>query len=191
MIKLTSKEKDYSLLIPTSVHEITPDAYATMLNHVKLAPHYAIIALVHKLKLFELASTVNAKRDVNIKVVPVLAKINIPTEQVQIYNIGERAIISRSSLEMGDHINVNTNDITLTNVNNFIDGDKELRNDIMTGTYFETEGKSILDSKRDSPECCFIEFKVVPVSAIRGTVPILRKVGEGFRPFVEDNEPSN
>lgn len=188
MIKLTSKEKDYSLLIPTTVSEITNDAYVCMLNKVKLAPHYAIIALVHKLKLFELASTVNAKRDVNIKVVPILAKINIPTEQVNTFNVGERVIISRSSLEMGDHLNVSTNDITLTNVNNYIDADKELRSDIMTGIYFQTEGKSILDSKRDSPECCFIEFKVVPVSSIRGTIPVETKRYKGFNPFKEDNE---
>ena len=77
MIKLESKLKDYSLLIPTSVAEITPAHYEAMTNSLILQDHYCVIALVHKIKLFSLASVVSAKNPPTVEVVPILSLIHI------------------------------------------------------------------------------------------------------------------
>lgn len=188
MIKLESKLKDYSLLIPTSVKEITPEHYEAMLNSLILQDHYCVIALVHKIKLFSLASVVNAKNPPTVEVVPIIAKVCTPNEDIkERLKIGYRAVINRSSLEMGTYYNSAGNDITLTVVNNFIDDDKELRNDIITGDYFKEEGKAIIDSKNASPKCCFVEFKIVPINNVIGAYEI---GGNKLHPFVEKNNES-
>lgn len=190
MIKLESKLKDYSLLIPTSIAEITPAHYEAMTNSLILQDHYCVIALVHKIKLFSLASVVSAKNPPTVEVVPIIAKISTPNVELEEkLKVGYRAVINRSSLEMGTHYNSAANDITLTAVNNFIDDDKELRNDIITGNYFKEEGKAIIDSKNASPKCCFVEFKIVPINAIIGAYEI---GGNKLHPFIEkDNEDIN
>lgn len=188
MIKLESKLKDYSLLIPTSVKEITPEHYEVMLNSLILQDHYCVIALVHKIKLFSLASVVNAKNPPTVEVIPIIAKVCTPNEDIkERLKIGYRAVINRSSLEMGTHYNSAGNDITLTAVNSFIDDDKELRNDIITGDYFKEEGKAIIDSKNASPKCCFVEFKIVPINNVIGAYEI---GGNKLHPFVEKNNES-
>lgn len=188
MIKLESKLKDYSLLIPTSVKEITPEHYEAMLNSLILQDHYCVIALVHKIKLFSLASVVNAKNPPTVEVVPIIAKVCTHNEDIkERLKIGYRAVINRSSLEMGTHYNSAGNDITLTAVNSFIDDDKELRNDIITGDYFKEEGKAIIDSKNASPKCCFVEFKIVPINNVIGAYEI---GGNKLHPFVEKNNES-
>ena len=61
---------------------------------------------------------------------------------------------------MGTHYNSAANDITLTAVNSFIDDDKELRNDIITGNYFKEEGKAIicLLYPSDAPTLSFLSL---------------------------------
>lgn len=173
MIELNSRLKDYSLSIPTSVKEITPESLKLMTDNLHLMDHYCVIALVHKLKLFNLAATINGKNNSGLAVVPLIAKVNTPNKEIKDkLEIGYRAIVTRSSIEMGIHYNSPANDINLIAVNNYINDDKDLRNDIFTGEYFKQDGKSLLDSKSASPECCFIEFKILPLSAIAGAYPI-------------------
>lgn len=188
MIKLQSKLKDYSLLIPTSVAEITPKHYEAMTSSLDLQEHYCVIALVHKIKLFSLASMMNSKSTPTVEVVPIIAKVCTPNALIEDkLQVGRRAIISRSSLEMGVHYNSPANDITPAIVNDFINDDKELRNDIMTGDYFKEEGKTIIDSRNASPKCCFIEFKIVPINSVIGAYEI---GGNKLHPFVEKNNES-
>lgn len=188
MIKLESKLKDYSLLIPTSVKEITPAHYEAMTSSLDLQEHYCVIALVHKIKLFSLASMMNSKSAPTVEVVPIIAKVcttnPILEDKLQ---VGRRAIISRSNLEMGVHYNSPANDITPTIVNDFINDDKDLRNDIVTGDYFKEEGKDIIDSRNASPKCCFIEFKIVPINSVIGAYEI---GGNKLHPFIEKNNES-
>lgn len=164
MIKLESKLKDYSLLIPTSVAEITPAHYEAMTNSLILQDHYCVIALVHKIKLFSLASVVSAKNPPTVEVVPIIAKVSTPNVELEEkLKVGYRAVINRSSLEMGTHYNSAANDITLTTVNSFIDDDKELRNDIITGNYFKEEGKAIIDSKMKVLNVVSLSLRLYPL----------------------------
>ena len=48
MIKLESNLKKYSLLIPTSIKEFTPEILNSMTSNINLAPNYAIVAIIYK-----------------------------------------------------------------------------------------------------------------------------------------------
>lgn len=184
MIELKSNLKNYSILIPTSIKEITPESLKAMTDNLHLMDHYCVIALVHKLKLFDLAITISGKKNSGLAVVPLIAKFSTPDEEIKNkLKIGYRALVTRSSLEMGVHYNSPANDINLINVNNYIDDDKDLKNDILTGEYFKQDGKSILESKIASPECCFIEFKIVPLSAIAGAYPIVEEIVHPYKEY--------
>ena len=54
MIKLESNLKKYSLLIPTSINEFTPEILNSMTSNINLAPNYAIIAIIYKTKLLNI-----------------------------------------------------------------------------------------------------------------------------------------
>lgn len=185
MIELKSNKKDYSITLPTSLKEINEDVLKAMTDSLNLAEHYCVIALVHKIKLFNLASAINGKADQQVSVVPIIAKVETSNDVIKgKFKIGYRALITRSSLEMGVHYNSKENNINLIAVNKYIDDDKDLRNSIITGEYFKEEGKSILESRKASPECCFIEFKIVPINAIVGAYPIY---DDPIAPFIKSN----
>ena len=61
MIKLESNLKKYSLLIPTSIKEFTPEILNSMTSNINLAPNYAIVAIIYKTKLFEFSAAIDKK----------------------------------------------------------------------------------------------------------------------------------
>ena len=76
MIKLESNLKKYSLLIPTSINEFTPEILNSMTSNINLAPNYAIVAIIYKTKLFEFSAAIDKKYPTEVGVIPIIAKIS-------------------------------------------------------------------------------------------------------------------
>ena len=177
MIKLESNLKKYSLLIPTSIKEFTPEILNSMTSNINLAPNYAIVAIIYKTKLFEFSASIDKKYPTEVGVIPIIAKIS--NEDANKVNI------VRSLIERGEHINLPNNAISIDKVRSFIKDDPQLSKDIMTGEYFKQEGKTILESKNNSPYCYFPEFKIIPVCDIHASYDITTPINEVF---VEQNK---
>lgn len=187
MIKLESKLKNYSLLIPTSINEITPEILSELTKDICLSNYYALVALLYKTKLFEFVASIDKKYSTEVGVVPLLAKACEKSLESINAKVGYKLNLVRSTIERGEHINIPGNSISLNNVRDFIKSDKDLDKDIMTGEYFKQEGKTILESKNESPYCYFLEFKVIPVSDIHASYDITKPVNPTFVEFNKVN----
>ena len=58
----------------------------------------------------------------------------------------------------------------MANVANYVIQDKELYNDVISGRFFN-DGKSLgaAEAKTTAPDVIFVEFKIVPNCAIKGS----------------------
>lgn len=175
MIEIKSDAKDYSLLIPTSLSEITPDMVKEMLSNQHLADNYCIIALVYRSKLFDLVAAGNSKRQVVWNHTVHLVKgENNGKESVLGIGIMDKVILHESDLERAQILRVAANDISVTNAFNYIGTDKNLASDIMRHNInIENPTPSIdiagiIPAKKiiSTPECYFLDFRIVPLSAI-------------------------
>ncbi len=185
MIKLESNLKKYSLLIPTSINEFTPEILNSMTSNINLAPNYAIVAIIYKTKLFEFSAAIDKKYPTEVGVIPIIAKISDEDADKVNTQVGYKVNIVRSMIERGEHINLPNNTISIDKVRSFIKNDPQLSKDIMTGEYFKQDGKTILESKNNSPYCYFPEFKIIPVCDIHASYDITTPINEVF---VEQNK---
>ena len=177
MIKLESNLKKYSLLIPTSIKEFTPEILNSMTSNINLAPNYAIVAIIYRTKLFEFSASIDKKYPTEVGVIPIIAKISNEDANKVNTKVGYKVNIVRSLIERGEHINLPNNAISIDKVRSFIKDDPQLSKDIMTGEYFKQEG--------NSPYCYFPEFKIIPVCDIHASYDITTPINEVF---VEQNK---
>lgn len=169
MITLSSDKANYNLLIPTDISEIKRDYFDDVLKDVELAEHYCVIALCFREKLFGLINGAN-KNSTATAVIPLIAKTKT--------GIGENlkiALTDRSALERGVHLYIDdVNILSPANIINYIMNDNELKRSIVSGDYFNNKSKDKKSIKTQSPYCWFIEFKILPVNDIVGTIPVIR-----------------
>lgn len=155
MYHLKSSKADYSLDIPTSPDEITPEILQQLLKNINLSKNYAIVALRYKVDPFELImSSKSAKQGVQASVVPILAKYNGELNGA----LGDRVSISGSALEMGLHINGITK-ISVNNVKDYINSDDALSKSVINRTAFA-----------DTKFIYLLEFKIVSFNDIKALI---------------------
>lgn len=181
MITIKSEKKSYGINFPTSINELTPEILDEITKQVKLPKHYCIVALCFKTRLFDFVVAMNSKKEQAVAIVPLLAKINEEDKVDANANVSDRVILSRSALEMGTHISLPVI-ISTDNARNYFSSDEELTKSIIS-----RRNPIFLDmTKKDN--IIVLEFKIIPVSDIKATVPI---DGKGFDPFCYTNETSN
>lgn len=170
MITLSSDKANYNLLIPTDISEIKRDYFDDVLKDVELAEHYCVVALCFREKLFGLINGAN-KNSTATAVIPVIAKTKAGiSENLKI------ALTDRSALERGVHLYIDDiNILSPSNIINYIMNDNELKRSIISGDYFgDNKSKDKKSTKTQSPYCWFIEFKILPLNDIVGTLPVVR-----------------
>lgn len=174
MIQIKSEKKSYGINFPASIDELTADVLKSITEQVKLPKHYCIIALCFKTRLFDFVVAMNSKKEHSISVVPVLAKISEEDSAETNAAVSDKVIISRSSLEMGTHLNLPVM-ISTDNARNYLASDEDLTKSIITRS--NPIFKDMI--KRDN--IIVLEFKIIPVSDIKATVPLN---AAGIDPFV-------
>ena len=181
MITIKSEKKSYGINFPTSINELTPEILDEITKQVKLPKHYCIVALCFKTRLFDFVVAMNSKKEQAVAIVPLLAKINEEDKVDANANVSDRIILSRSALEMGTHISLPVI-ISTDNARKYFSSDEELTKSIIS-----RRNPIFLDmTKKDN--IIVLEFKIIPVSDIKATVPIDDK---GFDPFCYTDETSN
>ena len=160
MIKVESKIADYAINVPTEREEITPEALGALLENVKLAKYYCIVAMIYKDTLF---GVINRKQEV-VTVTPVLAKISNEDASSTGGQIGAQLIIDRTSLERGNHLHIKNNIISPTHITNYINADRGLAASIGTGTFGQNQGHKL------STPVYMVEFKIIPVNDIKAMI---------------------
>ena len=163
MIQIKSEKKNFGIIFPTSINEISATDLQTVVSKVKIPNNYCILALCFKIKLFDFVVSINNKKDDTVSVVPLLAYINPNDKYLLNAEIGDKVIINRSSLEMGSHLHINTM-ISIDNAKNYIMSDNDLSKSIITKTH------EIYSNNKHNDDIIILEFKIVPISDIRGTI---------------------
>ena len=196
MIQIQSRAERYKLSLPQSYREIPASYFADVVNCINLPEHYAIIAIVRQIKLMEFVMTIsNSKSKVHANDLAILCSYNsknIPDN----WSVGQQIIISESDVQMGNQI-VIPSALSYENVvGYFVNEDIAVRaknpNDkntlikkILTGEAKDDKGTPI----KEYP-ICFLSFKVVPVTAIKGTVDSKISYNDPFVEVIKE-EPKN
>lgn len=181
MITIKSEKKSYGINFPASVNELTPEIFDEITKQVKLPKHYCIVALCFKTRLFDFVVAMNSKKEQAVAVIPLLAKINEEDKADVNANVSDRVILSRSALEMGTHISLPVV-ISTDNARNYFSSDEELTKSIIS------RRNPIFTDMTKKDNIIVLEFKIIPVSDIKATVPV---DGKGCDPFCYTNETSN
>lgn len=173
MITIKSEKKHYGINFPTSLNEIKPEDLNAITKNVTLPKNYCIIALCYKTKVFDFCTMIDNNKNVEISVVPLIAKINKEDSEKYRINVGDKVTISRSSLEMGDHIKLPTM-ISSDNVRKYFKDDPDLKKAIITKNSSLIIDKDINKQLlgTNSPNIIIMEFKIVPINDIRATMPV-------------------
>lgn len=188
MIQIQSRAERYKLSLPQSPREIPANYFADVVNCINLPEHYAIIAIVRQIKLMEFVMTLNnPKSKVYASDSAILCAYNsksIPDT----WNVGQQIIISESDVQMGNQIII-PSALSYENVARYFANEEAavraknpnnkdtLIKKILTGEAKDDKGTPI----KEYP-ICFLSFKVVPVTAIKGTVDSKISYND---PFVE------
>ena len=181
MIQIKSEKKSYGINFPTSVDELTADILTSITEQVKLPKHYCIVALCFKTRLFDFVVAMNSKKEHSISVVPILAKISEEDSAETNAVVSDKVIISRSALEMGSHLNLPVM-ISTDNARNYLASDETLTKSIIS------RSNPIFKDLTKRDNIIVLEFKIIPVSDIKATVPLN---ANGIDPFVVRDENLN
>lgn len=160
MITLKSAKQNFELVLPNNVTEITVEQLDAITANVKLPEYYCIVALCFTTSLFNFVTAIGSNNRADIGVIPVLAKVSDQGGTKINAAVGDRLIISRTSLERGVHINLPTM-INSDAVAKFIAKDDELRKSIVTSTFGGLAKEDIV----------VMNFKIIPVNEVSAAVP--------------------
>jgi len=143
----------YELNLPTKLEEITPEYLNAVTANINVAPNYALIGLVYTDTLTYLVNTNKKKQNATIRCIPVFVKKGeCEVAFTDTLNTGDKLVISSSDMAMGHHVVSPANKITVNNVVSLIASDANV----------------IKNLWNDKNNYYFVEFKVVPISAIHG-----------------------
>lgn len=149
---------------PTTSDEISVDFLQAISKEIYLAPDYVLIGLIQGVKLADLAYA-NSTKNKNLvtTVLPIFIKSGKTDSEInRSVQIKDVLHISKSNIELGEHVRLSNNILTMQNIINYLTIDDELRRNIVTGKFF-TDRNISKDTKVYA-----IEFKIVPVSDIHG-----------------------
>lgn len=165
--KIDGKLGKFEVTFPEELAEISNDYLESCVTHVNPAPNYAVVAIVYKDSLNVVLTSARQNKPTQLAIIPVFIKAGENDSTfIKGIALGDRVVISGSDLSMAHHINSPYNKITPTNIINICEDDKNIT-------------KASLNMKTP---VCFVEFKVVPISAIHAR---LDKTPNNFvNPFV-------
>ena len=172
MIKLTNKKRNYELSLPTKFSDINFEDIKHVLDNVNISEHYAVVALCQSFGTFQLA-TLGAKnsKDMNVPVSINFIAANDPNGKLKA-NPGDKVIISRSDIEMSVHLPI-TFGLSTSSIAATIEDNPEVRTMLRNGVNDEN-GNPV-------KEIIAIEFKLVPLTAIKATIDRSKSFTDVYR----------
>lgn len=156
----------------SNINEIKQIDLINLTDKVKLPKHYCIVALVFKQSYFEFCAMIRSKKEGEINITPILAKISEEDSEAINANVGDKLIIDRSALERGVHVNIPTM-ISSINLRSWFNNNIKIVNDIMNSQ------DEVMKQIR-TEYLIMVEFKIVPVVDIKGAIDMSKKVCDPF-----------
>ena len=169
--KVNGKAGSYIINLPQSLKEIGTEYLSDCTKFINPAPNYAVVAIVYKDLLSLVLTASKKKTPVNAAVIPVFVKAgDSDSEFIKSINLGDRVVVSGSDLSIGHHISSPYNKITPNIIASICDGDKDIYREAMTMQEL----------------VCFVEFKLVPISAIHAKLDDTAK--DYINPFISSDD---
>ena len=154
-IKVKVQDKIITHKLPTILEEIDDKFLTEVANSVNIAKHYSLVGLVHYDRINNIILAGKENKKINIGVIPIFIKGDELKDNLNV-NFGQKVIIPKSEIELGIKVAVPGNPFNLFNFADSISSR-------IKGRYPELE----YDDK-DNCVVYFIEFKLIPNSAIKG-----------------------
>lgn len=150
--------------LPTSIKDIDVKFLSDLSNEVSVAENYVLIGLIQGLPIRELPFLrQKSKKGFATTVLPVFIKAGkTDNELIKSCDVKDKLIISKTNIEIAEHIRLANNILTLDTLTKYIEIDDALRHSIVNIEFFKNNNIS-----KDTM-CYAIEFKLVPVSDIHG-----------------------
>lgn len=143
-----------TLRMPTSVSEVNMNVIADYVKHVNVSKNYALIAVVFKERPITIVSVSKQNKNASVSGVAVMIKSNTDDEFIKDIKLGETIIISPSDIAIGHHVNSPDNVLTPGFLLNLLQTNADLNKKLMA----------------IKVPTCFVDFKIVPVCNIHGSV---------------------
>lgn len=162
---ITFNVKDEVMVnLPTKVEDITVDYLRDVSNEIIVAPDYALIGLIQGTGIAELLFANQKKKGgLTTTVLPIFIKAGeTNVELIKNVNIKDTIVISRSNIEMGEHVRLSNNILTIPTLIKYIEQDDNLRHSIIDRSFFVNRHISA------NTMAYAVEFKIVPVNDIHG-----------------------
>ena len=173
--KVNGDAGSYLITLPQSLDEIGTDYLKQCTDFINPAPNYAVVAVVYKDSLSLILTAYKKKTATNMAVVPVFIKAGTnDSEFVKSIELGDKVVVSGSDLSIGHHIQAPFNKITPTIITALCEGDKDIYKEAMIMT----------------EPVCFVEFKLVPISAIHAKLDDKVKISIN-NPFITNVSKDN
>lgn len=173
--KVNGDAGSYLITLPQSLDEIGTDYLKQCTDFINPAPNYAVVAVVYKDSLSLILTAYKKKTATNMAVVPVFVKAGTnDSEFIKSIELGDKVVVSGSDLSIGHHIQAHFNKITPTIITALCEGDKDIYKEAMLMT----------------EPVCFVEFKLVPISAIHAKLDDKVKISNN-NPFVTNVSKDN
>ena len=170
-------KKEFTFRLPTKITEITSDYLKAVTDDIVIAPYYAVVASIYRVKLPEVISTNKKSRSMAISIVPVFVKANLDgvveegTKQLfEQINPADRIIIAGSNIERGYQLSTPKNLITMDTVVKIYNNDNKFAKEVMI----------------DQNYYFFADFKLVSITDIKGKYNI-NNSSDFVNPFVTIN----
>lgn len=163
MLKFEVNGKQGAILmnLPTKLSEITPKYLNEVTSNVVIADNYSLIGILYRESLASVVIANNRKqKNITTAIVPIFVKAGATdTEYIKNISCGDKIVIAPSDIAMGHHVTCPKNMITINNILDYFDGDKEAYHRAIN----------------ISQPCYYLEFKIVPNCNIHGN-------------YIEDND---
>ena len=173
--KVNGDAGSYLITLPQSLDEIGTNYLKQCTDFINPAPNYAVVAVVYKDSLSLILTAYKKKTATNMAVVPVFIKAGTnDSEFIKSIELGDKVVVSGSDLSIGHHIQAPFNKITPTIITALCEGDKDIYKEAMIMT----------------EPVCFVEFKLVPISAIHAKLDDKVKISIN-NPFVTNVSKDN
>lgn len=145
---------DYLLSLPTTLSEINFEYLNKITQHIHVAPDYALIAVVYKVRPIEIVSSVKQNKNANVGAVAAFIKGNSNPGFYDNIKLGDTVVIAPADIALGHTVRVVNNNLTPSKLLELAETTPDLNKKlikIMTPTYF-------------------VDFKVVATAFIHGSM---------------------
>ncbi len=145
---------DYLLSLPTTLSEINFEYLNKITQHIHVAPDYALIAVVYKVRPIEIVSSVKQNKNANVGAVAAFIKGNSNPGFYDNIKLGDTVVIAPADIALGHTVRVVNNNLTPSKLLELAETTPDLNKKlikVMTPTYF-------------------VDFKVVATAFIHGSM---------------------